>query len=113
VLHDILVAKVRIGKGKISIQSLTIVDSQNLIACNLYEWEIGYDGSKKTKERKKHIVVDTLSLLMIIVIHAANIHDSVGAREVLRFLKNKYLTGIQKIFAGFGYMDELKEWTLL
>lgn len=44
---------------------------------------------------------------MIIVIHAANIHDSVGAREVMRSLKDKYITGIQKIFADGGYLGEL------
>ena len=47
---------------------------------------------------------------MIIVIHAANIHDSIGAREVMRSLKDKYLTGIVKIFADGGYMGELIEW---
>ena len=47
---------------------------------------------------------------MIIVIHAANIQDSIGAREVMRSLKDKYLTGIVKIFADGGYMGELIEW---
>jgi len=47
---------------------------------------------------------------MIIVIHAANIHDSVGARAVMQSLKDKYFTGIVKIFADGGYMGELIEW---
>jgi transposase len=50
---------------------------------------------------------------MIIVIHAATIHDSVGAREVIKSLKDKYLTGIQKIFADGGYLGELIEWTMI
>jgi len=54
--------------------------------------------------------VDTLGLIMIVVIHAANIHDSVGARIVMKSLKDKYLTGIQKIFADGGYIGELIEW---
>ncbi len=111
--HDILVEKVRIGIGKKPTPSIGIVDSQSVKACNLCEGDIGYDGGKKIKGRKRHIVVDTRGLIMIIVIHAANIHDSVGAREVMRSLKDKYLTGIQKIFADGGYLCELIEWVLI
>lgn len=71
------------------------------------------------KRRKRHIVVDTLGLVMIIVIHTANINYSIGAKEVMRSLKDKYLCGIVKIFADGGYMGELIEcvrmqfhWTL-
>ena len=55
-------------------------------------------------------MVDTLGLVLIVVIHAANIHDSIGAREVLRTLKDKYLWGIRKLFADGGYLGELIEW---
>ena len=50
------------------------------------------------------------TMIMIIVIHAANIHDSIGAKQVFLTLKEKYLTGIQKIFADGGYIGELVEW---
>jgi putative transposase len=109
-MHDALVEKVRTGVGKKPTPSVGIIDSQSVKACNLCEGDVGYDGGKKTKGRKRHIVVDTLGLVMIIVIHAANIHDSVGARAVMRSLKDKYLTGIVKIFADGGYMGELIEW---
>ena len=112
-IHDFLVEKVRIGIGKNPTPSVGIVDSQSVKACNLCEGDFGYDGGKKIKGRKRHIVVDTLGLVMIIVVHEVNIHDSVGAREVLKSLKDKYLTGIQKIFADGGYLGELIEWTLI
>jgi len=112
-IHDLLVEKVRIGVGKKPTPSVGIIDSQSVKACNLCEGDIGYDGGKKTKGRKRHIVVDTLGLVMIIVIHAANIHDSVGARQVMQSLKDKYLSGIVKIFADGGYMGELIEWVRL
>lgn len=51
-----------------------------------------------------------MGLIMIVVIHAANIHDSVGARAVMKSLKDKYLTGILKIFADGGYLGELIQW---
>lgn len=108
--HDILVEKVRTGVGKKPTPSVGVIDSQSVKTCNLCEGDIGYDGGKKTKGRKRHIVVDTLGLIMIIVIHAANIHDSIGAREVMKSLKDKYLTGIRKIFGDGGYLGELIEW---
>ena len=108
--HDNLVERIRINNGKKATPSVGIVDSQSVKACNLCEGDIGYDGGKKIKGRKRHIVVDTLGLIMITVIHAANIHDSVGARKVMYALKDKYLSGIQKIFADGGYIGELIEW---
>jgi putative transposase len=109
-IHDFLTERVRVANGKNPTPTVGIVDSQSVKACNLCQGDIGYDGGKKIKGRKRHIVVDTLGLVMIIVIHAANIHDSVGARAVMRSLKDKYLTGIVKIFADGGYMGELIEW---
>jgi len=109
-IHDTLVEKIRISFGKEPTPSVGIIDSQSIKACNVCEGDVGYDGGKKTKGRKRHIVVDTLGLVMIIVTHATNIHDSVEAREVMRALKYKYLTGIQKIFADGGHLGELIEW---
>lgn len=109
-VHDVLVEKVRNNHGKKAIPSVGIVDSQSVKTCNVCQGDIGYDGGKKIKGRKRHLVVDTLGLVLIVVIHAANIHDSIGAREVLRTLKDKYLWGIRKIFADGGYLGELIEW---
>jgi putative transposase len=111
--HDNLVEKIRISIGKKPTPSVGIVDSQSVKSCNLCKGDIGYDGGKKIKGRKRHIVVDTLGLIMIIVIHAANIHDSVGAKDVMRALKDKYLSGIKKIFADGGYVGDLIEWVLV
>lgn len=109
-IHDVLVERIRINQGKKSIPSVGIVDSQSVKACNLCEGDVGYDGGKKIKGRKRHIVVDTLGLIMIVVVHAANIHDSIAAKQVFLTLKDKYLSGVQKIFADGGYIGELAEW---
>jgi len=47
---------------------------------------------------------------MITGIHAANIHDSIGTREAMRALKDKYLSGIKIILADGGYIGDLKDW---
>jgi putative transposase len=110
-LHDHLVEKVRLKNNKQAVPSVGIIDSQSAKAINICQGEIGYDGGKKTKGRKRHIVVDTLGLVLAIVIHPANIHDSKAAKDVLMALKYKYINGIIKIFADGGYQgDTLFEW---
>ena len=96
-IHDYLVSKIRVKKNKKPLPSVGIIDSQSVKTINVCEDNIGYDGGKKIKGRKRHIVVDTLGLILSVVIHSATIHDSKGAERVLEELKNKYLSGIIKI----------------
>ena len=45
---------------------------------------IGFDGGKLTKGRKRHIVVDSLGFLLVVLVTAANVADCVAAKDVLR-----------------------------
>jgi putative transposase len=108
-IHDYLVSKIRIKRGKDPLPSVGIIDSQSAKTINICEDNIGYDGGKKIKGRKRHIVVDTLGHILSVVIHSATVHDSKGAEGVLEELKNKYLSGLTKIFADGGYRGELIE----
>ncbi len=45
--------------------------------------ERGYDGGKKVNGRKRHIIVDTLGLVVAVIVHAANLADSTSARMLL------------------------------
>lgn len=108
-IHDYLVSKLRVKLNKNPLPSVGIIDSQSSKTINICQDNIGYDGGKKIKGRKRHIVVDTLGLLLSVVIHSATTHDSKGAEQVLEELKNKYLSGIIKIFADGGYRGELIE----
>lgn len=108
-IHDNLVCQIRLKMKRTPSPSVGIIDSQSVKTINVCEDDIGYDGGKKIKGRKRHIVVDTLGLLLSVVIHSANIHDSKAAEGVLQELKNKYLNGIVKIFADGGYRGELIE----
>ncbi|MDR2065554.1 MAG: transposase [Prevotellaceae bacterium] len=54
-------------------------------------WEkIGFDGNKKVKGRKRHIITDTDGLPLPIVVYAANKHDSKTAFEVIEPLKYRF-----------------------
>ena len=72
----------------------------------------GIDGNKKIKRSKRHLIVDTMGLIICVVAHAANIHDSKGAREVfdclydLRFDEGK----LEKILADGGYQGEIADY---
>lgn len=60
--------------------------------------------------RKRHVVVDTLGLLMAVVVHAANIQDREGAMLVLKLLVDQF-PRLKKIWADGGYAGQLVEWT--
>lgn len=70
----------------------------------------GYDAGKKIKGRKRHIIVDTLGLLLAVVVHPANIQDRDGAKLVLAKLVGKF-SRLKLIWADGGYAGKLIEWT--
>src|SRR5579864_8599433 len=63
----------------------------------------GYDAGKKIKGRKRHILVDTLGLLLNVVVHPADIQDRDGARLVLDRRTRRLYPFIERVFADAGY----------
>ena len=63
----------------------------------------GYDAGKKVTGRKRHILVDTLGLLLNVVVHPANIQDRDGAALVLDRRTRALFPFIERIFADAGY----------
>lgn len=59
--------------------------------------------------RKRHVLVDTLGLLLSTVVHAANIQDRDGAKLVLEKAQGKF-PRLQLIWADGGYAGKLIEW---
>jgi transposase len=62
----------------------------------------GFDAGKKVKGRKRHILVDTLGLLLSVVVHPADVQDRDGARQLLRTARRPF-PFIDRIFADAGY----------
>jgi len=87
---------------------LRLIDSQSVKTTRSGGICRGIDGGKKTKGRKRHIIVDTLGLLMAVVVHAANEHDSKSATKVFQLLKDRF-NRLVKIIADGGYRGELIE----
>jgi putative transposase len=61
------------------------------------------------KGRKRHIVVDTLGLLLVVVVHSADIQDRDGAKLVLRQLLGRF-PRLRLIWADGAYAGELVGW---
>ena len=69
----------------------------------------GYDAGKKVSGRKRHIVVDTLGLLLAVAVHPANVQDRDGARQVLNNMVGLY-PRLKLIWADGAYGGKLVQW---
>jgi putative transposase len=84
-IHEVLRDKLRRRMGRKTSPSAAIIDSQTVKSSEVGGLR-GYDAGKKVNGRKRHIVVDTLGLVLALVVHPANIQDYDGAVLVLRIL---------------------------
>ena len=107
-IHDALRERVRIKEGRESPEpSAGIVDAQVVKGADTVPAASrGYDAGKKTNGRKRHIVVDTIGLLLVVVVTAACVQDRDGARPTLKRLR-ALLPTVRHIFADGGYSGQL------
>ncbi len=59
--------------------SAAVLDSQSVLTATMIHSEVGYDSAKQIKGRKRHVLVDTLGLLIVVVVRAANLPERAGA----------------------------------
>jgi putative transposase len=69
----------------------------------------GFDAGKKITGRKRHILVDTLGLLLNVVVHPGDIQNRDGARLVLDRRTRCLFPVIERIFADAGYQGPRAE----
>jgi putative transposase len=100
--------EIRISVGKDPEPSAAILDSQSVKATEMSQAR-GYDAGKKVNGIKRHLLVDTLGLIVIVMVLTANIQDRDGARQLLEKIKAR-LPRLQIIWADGGYSGQLIEW---
>ena len=108
-IHESLVEKIRVKAGKKEEPTAGIIDAQSIRTTCVSSHSSGFDAGKKIKGRKRHIVVDTLGLILCTVVHSAAIQDRDGAKMVLAMLKERWKK-IIKIIADGGYRGLLIEY---
>lgn len=69
----------------------------------------GFDNGKKINGRKRHLLVDTLGLLMVVVVHPADISESAGARLVLRKMRGS-CKKMRRVWVDGGYRGSVLSW---
>jgi putative transposase len=100
----------RQSHGRLPEPSACCADSQSLKTATQHE-EVGFDGNKKIKGRKRHLLVDTLGPLVAGVVTAANADDRDGLVTLLQRYCASGVKRLRKIWVDGGYQAQwLWEW---
>lgn len=103
-IMDALRRAVRQSKGREPAPSMACIDSQTVKGTEIGGAR-GYDGGKKIRGVKRHIVVDTLGLLLVVAVSAASADDGTYAPEVLRRLSAEQTVRLKEVRADGKYRN--------
>jgi putative transposase len=107
---DVLRRRIRKEAGREEDPSAACIDTQT-IKTHHQGADSTVDGGKNIKGRKRHIVVDTLGLLLAVAVTAGSLHDGRSAPEVLAKLSAQTKRRLKAIFADSKYNTEpLRDW---
>jgi putative transposase len=108
VINDTLRQRLRRALGKQAHPSAAIIDSQS-VKTDEQASSKGYDAGKKVKGRKRHILVDTLGLLLKAKVLTADVQDRDGAKMLFSEIKET-MPRLRLIWADGGYRGKLIIW---
>jgi len=110
-LNTIIRERVRVKEGREPQASAMIIDSQSAKSAEGGE-KVGFDGGKLVKGRKRNLITDTIGLVVLAKVTAANVQDVHAGKQILIELKKRtdLIARLRKIFADGGYRGELVNW---
>ncbi|MEU1313314.1 IS5 family transposase [Streptomyces cinnamoneus] len=102
-VHDLLREEVRSRAGRNREPTAAVMDSQSVPSSFSAAAEtVGTDGNKRVKGRKRHIIADTMGLLLAVIVTAANIHDRHGGMVLLDDVHDQH-PSVVKVWADGAY----------
>jgi len=104
-VHDGLRAQVRVAAGRGPEPSAAVLDAQSIKSSEGGEAR-GFDMGKKTTGRKRHLVVDTLGLLLVVMVTSASVQDRQGGRAILELLAARF-PSVALVWADGGYANKI------
>lgn len=109
-IHDLLRREVRTLEKPYHPRTTASVDSQSVDTTSGGEHR-GRDNAKNVDGRKRHIVVDSMGLLLAVLVTAASVDDAAAARDLFARLQGQPMGGVRRMFADSKYHNyKLYEW---
>jgi putative transposase len=109
-IHDLLRTKVRAKEKPNHPRTTASIDSQSVDTSEGGE-KRGRDNAKNVDGRKRHIVVDSLGLLLAVLVTAAGVDDAAAAKELFPRLEGQPMSKVRRVFADNKYHNySLYEW---
>jgi putative transposase len=103
--------RVRVQAGRAPTPSAACIDSQSVKTTEVGGQERGYDGGKKIKGRKRHVLVDTIGLVLVVLITSAALDDGAAAVKLLAQISAEEFPRLTVIFGDSKYHNhDLYAW---
>ena len=108
---DALRERIRVADGREPTPSAMCIDSQTVKSTEVGGEQRGYDGGKKINGRKRHLLVDTLGLLVAVIITSAALDDGAAAPLLLSKITQENFPRLKTIFGDNKYHNHaLNAW---